>query len=149
MDTILKIRHWLVSCFKKETKQQPKETKPQPITTDNSAISSSNPNIAEFNVLNSKINITKPNSNLKEEVQNSNLRDDEMIVRFDYPETSGIKANAEHEGYKLIWPSMEYISTLELDGYEIVYDPKTKKKLICQDSKHAKDLILMKKKLNQ
>ncbi|MFQ5684572.1 MAG: hypothetical protein ACE5HC_15035 [Candidatus Binatia bacterium] len=49
-------------------------------------------------------------------------QEESKLVDFNWPETSGLKAEAQKSGLELSWSNPEKVQSRILEGYEIVYE---------------------------
>lgn len=71
--------------------------------------------------------------------------EEEKLVDINWPEKSGLKMKAEAEGMKISWIRPDRLDSLQLDGYELIYEvdkvKRIRRKLVLYDG-----LVLVGKK---
>ncbi|HST12239.1 MAG TPA: hypothetical protein VLL05_17830 [Terriglobales bacterium] len=63
--------------------------------------------------------------------------EEEKLVDINWPTKSGLKARAEADGWQIQWCRPDRVASLELDGYEILYEmdklKRIRRKLVLYD----------------
>jgi hypothetical protein len=91
----------------------------------------------------------KPNARPTERVSSNPPAIVDKIVKFDYPEESGIQQRLEDAGYRILWSlESELAGRVDLHGWEIVIEPDANGQLFRFRWKDPRDdQILLKKRV--